>query len=42
MPPRELFNSAEEYYATLFHEMAHYADARIMPTFFGWHLRAVR
>jgi len=33
MPPRELFTSAEEYYATLLHEMTHYADFRIMPRF---------
>src|SRR5271156_5775129 len=31
MPPRELFTTAEEYYATLLHEMTHYADFRIMP-----------
>lgn len=31
LPPRELFSSAEEFYATLNHETAHYADFRIMP-----------
>jgi antirestriction protein ArdC len=31
MPPRQLFTSAEEYSATLLHELAHYADFRIMP-----------
>lgn len=31
MPPRELFTTAEEYYATLLHELTHYADNRIMP-----------
>jgi antirestriction protein ArdC len=31
MPPRELFTTAEEYYATLLHEMTHYGDFRIMP-----------
>jgi antirestriction protein ArdC len=30
MPPRSLFVSAEEYSATLLHELAHYADFRIM------------
>ncbi|MBI3759980.1 MAG: hypothetical protein HY269_09570, partial [Deltaproteobacteria bacterium] len=31
MPARELFTTAEEYYATLLHELTHYADFRIMP-----------
>ena len=31
MPPRYLFESAEEYYSTLFHELTHNADTRIMP-----------
>ena len=31
MPSRELFVSAEEFYATLNHELVHYADFRIMP-----------
>ncbi len=31
LPPRELFSSAEELYATLNHEGSHYADFRIMP-----------
>ena len=31
MPARELFTSAEEYYATLLHELCHYADRRTMP-----------
>jgi antirestriction protein ArdC len=33
MPPTELFTSSEEYYATLLHELTHYADFRIMPRF---------
>jgi antirestriction protein ArdC len=33
MPRRNLFTSAEEYAACLFHELAHYADSRIMPRF---------
>ena len=33
LPPRELFASAEEYYATALHETVHYADFRIMPRF---------
>ncbi len=28
---RELFSSAEEYYATALHETVHYAERRIMP-----------
>ncbi len=35
LPPRELFTSAEEFYATALHETVHYADFRIMPSFFG-------
>ncbi|MGH7778473.1 MAG: ArdC-like ssDNA-binding domain-containing protein [Candidatus Binataceae bacterium] len=31
LPPRELFSSTEEFYATLNHETIHYADFRIMP-----------
>jgi antirestriction protein ArdC len=31
LPPAELFTSVEEYYATAFHELIHYADFRIMP-----------
>jgi antirestriction protein ArdC len=31
LPPRALFASAEEYYATALHETVHYADFRIMP-----------
>jgi antirestriction protein ArdC len=31
LPPRELFASAEELYATAFHELGHYAESRIMP-----------
>ncbi|MGH9344344.1 MAG: zincin-like metallopeptidase domain-containing protein, partial [Terriglobia bacterium] len=31
LPPPELFTSTEEYYATGFHELIHYADFRIMP-----------
>ncbi|MGO9602602.1 MAG: ArdC-like ssDNA-binding domain-containing protein [Candidatus Binataceae bacterium] len=31
LPPRELFVSAEEFYATALHETVHYADFRIMP-----------
>ena len=30
MPKPEIFHSVAEYYATLFHEMTHYADFRIM------------
>ena len=33
LPPREVFTSAEEFYATALHEAVHYADFRIMPTF---------
>jgi antirestriction protein ArdC len=33
IPQRELFTSAEEYYATALHETVHYADLRIMPRF---------
>ena len=33
LPPRELFTSAEEFYATAMHETVHYADFRIMPRF---------
>jgi antirestriction protein ArdC len=33
MPSRCLFSSAEEYYSTLLHELTHYADFRIMPSF---------
>jgi antirestriction protein ArdC len=36
MPPRNLFNSAEEYSATLAHEVIHYVDFRIMPRFSCW------
>jgi antirestriction protein ArdC len=35
LPPRELFISAEEHFATLAHEVIHYADFRIMPRFFA-------
>jgi antirestriction protein ArdC len=31
LPKPELFTLAEEYYATAFHELIHYADFRIMP-----------
>ena len=31
LPPRELFASAEEYYATALHETVHYADFGIIP-----------
>jgi antirestriction protein ArdC len=31
MPPRGLFENAEEYWSTLWHEQGHYADFRIMP-----------
>jgi len=31
LPPRELFVSTEEFYATALHETVHYADSRIMP-----------
>ncbi|MDA2925424.1 hypothetical protein MYX65_12400 [Acidobacteria bacterium AH-259-L09] len=31
MPPAELFQSSEEYYSTLFHELTHNAATRIMP-----------
>jgi antirestriction protein ArdC len=31
MPPIEAFRDAEAYYATLAHEVTHYADLRIMP-----------
>ena len=31
LPPRERFESAETYYATLFHELTHNAATRIMP-----------
>jgi antirestriction protein ArdC len=34
MPLRELFTTAEEYYATLLHELTHYADFGIMPRFY--------
>ncbi len=34
LPPRELFASAEEYYATALHETVHYADFLIMPPSF--------
>jgi len=33
LPPRELFASGEEYYATALHETVHYADFGIMPSF---------
>jgi antirestriction protein ArdC len=33
LPPRELFTSAEEFYATALHETVHYADCRIMPRY---------
>ncbi len=33
IPPRSLFESVEEFYSTLDHEMIHYADFRIMPRF---------
>ena len=33
LPKPELFTSSEEYYATAFHELIHYADFRIMPSF---------
>jgi antirestriction protein ArdC len=33
MPARELFTTAEEYYATFLHELTHYADFLIMPCF---------
>jgi antirestriction protein ArdC len=32
LPPRELFRSAEGFYATAFHETVHYADFLIMPS----------
>ena len=32
IPAKDYFNSEEEYYATLAHEMIHNAEARIMPT----------
>ena len=35
LPPRELFTSAEEFYATALHETCHYADFRIMPRSLG-------
>lgn len=35
LPPPELFTSDEEYYATGFHELIHYADFRIMPRRLG-------
>jgi antirestriction protein ArdC len=31
IPPRSLFESVEEFYGTLDHEIIHYADFRIMP-----------
>ena len=31
MPPRSLFESAGEYWSTMWHECGHYADLRIMP-----------
>ncbi len=36
IPPRGIFESVEEFYATLDHEMIHYADPRIMPRIFAW------
>ncbi len=39
LPPRELFASAEEYYATALRETVHYADFRIMPRFHDRPLR---
>jgi len=36
LPPRELFTSAEEFYATALHETIHYADFQIMPRFSCW------
>jgi hypothetical protein len=33
MPARTLFESAEEYWSTLWHEAAHYADFPIMPRY---------
>jgi antirestriction protein ArdC len=36
LPPRELFVSAEEFYATALHETVHYADPRMMPSIFAW------
>jgi hypothetical protein len=36
MPPRNLLvSAAEEYSATLLHELRHYADLGIMPSFLG-------
>jgi antirestriction protein ArdC len=35
LPPREQFTSAEEEGATTLHELAHYADSRIMPRIFA-------
>jgi antirestriction protein ArdC len=35
LPPRELFENAEEEIATVYHELAHYADFRIMPRIFA-------
>ena len=31
LPPRELFSTAEKFYATLNHETAHYAEFHVMP-----------
>jgi antirestriction protein ArdC len=33
MPPSALFENAEEYWSTLWHEEGHYADFPIMPSF---------
>jgi antirestriction protein ArdC len=36
LPPFESFRDADSYYATLAHELTHYADSRIMPRFSCW------
>jgi len=33
LPPPKFFTSPEEYYASAFHELIHYADFWIMPRF---------
>jgi antirestriction protein ArdC len=39
MPPRGLFENADEYWSTFWHEAAHYADFRIMPRFLSCPLK---
>ena len=38
MPEKHMFNTPEEYYCTLLHELSHYAELRIMPRQYCCHL----